>query len=261
MARTDTATKAQPAKKAQPEAPVNPFTGSNDVVAGMANDMLAEIQAVSAFNAKYMEPERDPNAPTQAKMVTQARDETTPEILELVNKYDAALTAVNQARETLANSMARKLGVTLAREVPKPEDVELTQVKSQRQRAVDIAKVLEKMASLTAAEGVAEFLKANPIPEVLRKGSYDPTAETSGTPKYRVTVTATRDGQEILTRTDGQGFTKAAQYSRKFHEKDKALAAPDFRKAWEAAGNTVEKTVQSPVTFEHDGVQYSISKR
>jgi hypothetical protein len=245
---------------------------NNPVLADLAASYLSTLDEVTEYNATYkVDRKVDPDAPTPNKMLAEAKKvrEEDNEANSLLDRWEALYEEIAAHKQRIADYMAGKLGITLVAEVPKPDADATSALREQRKSAVELGKTMAQIATLTGraqdGEALTSFLSANQLPEVGREGKADFTAETQTAPKYRVDVTARVNGNIVLSGDKGKGFTKAAQYGKQLHPGDNRQHAPsrdDFQKAWESAGNTPEKTVQSEVKFvTPDGVEYTIASR
>lgn len=210
-------------------------------------------------NAKVLEKAKELGNPTDANIAP------VTEIADFLTKYEDYLTAFNFARKELLEATAKHLGIVLTATNERDQTVE-GPLKEKRNQATQIALQLGNIANMTAdtvtKEAVKEFLESNPLPMVGRDQVRNFNAETSSVPRYRVDVTVTKGGDTLLTT---QGFSKAAaalSNSKFGYERGKSLNADDLRLAWEKAGNSATSPYAvSPVTFEDNGLVFTITKR
>jgi hypothetical protein len=185
-------------------------------------------------------------------------------ILELLKSYENAMETLAFARDALINATAGHLGVSLSTvgaERDKEKEVPLQEA---RKTGVSIGNLLNNIAAMNTdpvtSEGITKFLNENPLPVVGRNDAraLSSDASVASTPKYRLKVVITKDGAKLL---EADGITKAVQALNQpvfGYAKGTAPKADVLRKAWEAAGNGPGKTVQSTVTFQDNGLEYSL---
>lgn len=195
---------------------------------------------------------------------TDANVQPDTDIKAALTEWENAVNVMNVARRKVVTITASKMGITLsstAERDPQKEEA----LKEMHKTAVVIGTQLSMLAGLTtdanAASAVQEFLTENELPAIGRDSTRN-FGESGGkaTPKYRVTVEVFKNEKSLLK---AAGFTKtAAELSKpEFgYERGEQLKSDDLRKAWEAAGNSSEKTVTNPVEFEHNNLKYVITK-
>jgi hypothetical protein len=268
------------------EAEANPLTGTNPFpgfMSGFATKILEANSQISAHNVEMTKLAAMAKSAGMSsyqvlseakKLARPVEDDTKPnaQILTLLEAYEKAQETLNSARSSLVATTAKSLGVDLAQEAPEPDKDIVEALKVARKSAVAIAKQLVDMASNAnpndpSRKELEAWLAANPILVIGSDRVLDVTDATSGLARYRVDVTASINGQTLTVGTEefkgAKGFTKAAQLASKSgkHKRGESPDRDDFRKAWEAAGNTPDKTVQSTVDFTKDEVTYRLVKR
>ncbi len=230
---------------------------------------LEALDEIAAYNKLVLaESESEWNATkVLAKSVEMASNEDAnlinQKVKEARDAFERISAELSKARRNLIDVTAAELGISL--NVTDTRDPEAEKpLKEKRTLAVEIGKQLKTIAQMTtdesAATAVDEFLVANPMPAIGRDQVRSFTSDGKATPKYRVVVTVKKDGKELLSE---KGFTKAAQQLTNpifGYERGKAPKSDDLRAAWEKAGNTPEKTVQSTVEFEDGELHYTITK-
>lgn len=266
----DTPETVETSETPETETPVNriPDALNVPVLSDFCERYLSVLDEITAYN-KSVVAEKDSQW-TAAKVLEKARalgrpekdEDADKEILTLIEDYEKIVKAVADARTALVNKTAEKLGIQMSAVADRNPELE-GPLKEKRKVAVEIGQQLATIAKLTtnnqASEAVTAFLDANQLPAVGRDQMRSFSADGSkSTPKYRVTITVQKNGETVLTE---DGFTKTALALTKLHERGKAPKPEDFRKAWEAAGNTPENTVQPTVEFENLGFHYTITKK
>lgn len=259
----DTATEEKPRI---PEA-----LAGNPILAEFCKQYLEIVDEIAAYN-KVVLAEKDSEW-NGTKVLSKAKEFATeedqekvkPEIKSAFDKYEAALDAVNKARKAVIDVTAKELGINLSSVVERDKEAE-GPLKDKRSRAVEIGKQLSGLAELTtdknASSAVEEFLKSAPLPAVGRDQTRSFTdGGTGSTPKYRLKVEVIKDGNVLLSE---DGITKATLKLTQpvfGYDRGKALKPEDLRKAWEAVGNTPEKTVQERVEFVDNGLTFVMTKK
>jgi len=181
----------------------------------------------------------------------------------LVEQYDSLMSQANAARKAAAERAAELLGVTMHYTPPKPDESLVAKLKEERKAAIQKGKLLTEMAKWVpgTAETISAFLAEYPMPNLSGTSSVDLTSDgVSGTPKYRVDVSAVFEGKELLNGTAGRGFTNAVNAIRKLKIYPRGQA-PDqdyFRKKWEGREDGT-----SAVTWTDDtvGITYTVKAR
>jgi O6-methylguanine-DNA--protein-cysteine methyltransferase len=186
------------------------------------------------------------------------------DIKKALEAYEKLVNEVARARKEILDVTSKELGITLSATADRNPELEAP-LKEKRKIAIEIGTQLSMIAKMTSNEqasaAVTEFLSENPLPAIGRDQTRTFGNDGKATPKYRVTVEI-KKGDAVLLSEDG--FTKTALALTKptfGYERGKSLKSEDLRKAWEAAGNTSEKTVKSPVEFEDNGLTFVITKK
>lgn len=268
MANANAASKSRPADERLPD------VKGNTIIQDMMIEYLSTVDEISTFNDKYVETEKDPDAPTPWKMLGKAKDlereagsrdslrESDPEVATLLDDWDTVNAAVTDQKDRIGQYMAQRLGIELSPEKPKAPEHEVNSLKDKRTQAANKARTMAMFVQSSSDSQLntilGEFLERHKLPEVNRRGEWAATGTSAGAYKYRVDVTASRNGEVLFTE---KGFVKAAQAAAKLHGRGNKPQPQQFRTAWENAGNTPENTVQASVSFTHDGVDYAVSKR
>lgn len=243
---------------------------SNSILADFCKQYLSVFDEIANYNKEVLA-ERDSEW-TAAKVMEKARELGRPtdanvkpkeNVKNALEKFESLVTELAKARKAVLDVTSGELGITLSATAERNPELEAP-LKEKRKLAVEIGTQLGMIAKMTtdenASSAVEEFLGKNPLPAIGRD-----QARTFGgdggksTPKYRVTVVVTdKDGNEKVKE---DGFTKTALALTKLYERGKAPKSDTLREVWEKAGNTSEKTVQSPVTFEDNNLHYTITKK
>lgn len=240
----------------------------NPILAEFCKQMLQIIDEISTYNKDILA-ERDAEwNPT--KLIAKARELGHPEdanvkandeIAKAIDVWEELITQAATAKKKVLELTAKELGVTLTTTVERNAEAEAP-LRDKRKIAIEIGKQLSGLAEMTqnkaASEGVTSFLAANPVPAIGRDQVRSFGDSGKSTPKYRVHVEVTRNGEVVISE---DGFTKTGLALPKFSERGKALKAEDLRKAWESAGNTPENTVTDPVQFTHENLTFTITKK
>jgi hypothetical protein len=206
------------------------------------------------------------------KVLAKAKEFASPEDPAQVNEdvkkaydeFERLVTEMQNARKSVIDATAKVLGISLSDVAQRDPAVEAS-LKEKRKLAVEIGTQLSTIAKMTtdedAAKAVEEFFNAYPLPAIGREQTRSFTDDGKNTPKYRVEITVTKDGTQILKES---GFTKTAlKLSQPVfgYARGKSLKSEDLRKAWESAGNSPEETKQETVEFEDNGLFYTITKK
>lgn len=184
-------------------------------------------------------------------------------IKSALESWEKLIDQVTLAKKAVVEATAEELGIKLSATAERNPELEIP-LKEKRKLANEIGSQLSMMAEFTndanAKTTVTQFLEQNPLPAIGRDQVRTFGNDGGTTPKYRVTIEVKKDDEVLLTE---KGFTKTALALTKpafGYERGKAPKSEDFRKAWEAAGNTPDKTVQSPVEFDDNGLHFTITK-
>lgn len=204
------------------------------------------------------------------KVLEQARKFASPDdasqqdevIKKALDEFENAAAAAANARKNVLEVTAKKLGITLSATASRDAETEAP-LKEKRKTAVEIGTQLHTLAGLTtdknAKDVVEEFLKNFPMPAVGRDQVRTFGNDEKSTPKYRVKVTVTKDGHQILSE---DGFTKAAiKLSQPVfgYERGKALKADKLREVWEAALKNDSNLKET--SFEDNGLIYTLTQK
>lgn len=283
MTASTTARKSTPAK-ATAEKPENVETpevvetqekpripealSNNSILAEFCRQYLAVFDEISEYNKEVLA-ERDAEW-NAGKVLEKARelgrpaDANTPANQDIKNALEAWEKLVNEtarARKSVLDTTSKVLGITLSATSERNPETEAP-LKEKRKIAFEIGTQLSNIAKMTtdenASAAVVEFLANSPLPAVGRDQTRNFGDNEKATPKYRVNVTVSKDGNKLI---DEAGFTKAALALTKYYERGKSPKADKLRGMWESAGNSPEKTVTSPVEFQDNGLHYVITKK
>lgn len=226
-----------------------------DEITKYNKDVLAEKDATWT-PAKVIEKARELGNPTDANVKPNA------DIKSAIDDWENLITQVSQARKKVIELASKELGITLSATAERDPNVEAP-LKEKRTVAIEIGKQLSTIASMISDEkssaAVKDFLAANPMPAVGREQSHSFGESSSATPKYRVRVVITRNGEEVLNE---DGFTKASLAMTKLYERGKAPKADTLREAWEKAGNSQKNPYAVPVVeFDDNGLHFKLTKK
>jgi hypothetical protein len=254
-----------------PKVRVPEVLSANPILADFCKRYLDVLDEIQEYNKEVLaEKDSEWNA---AKVLGKAKEfaspddasKVKPEIKKVYDAYEKLLTEVANARKAVLDATSKELGVNLSAVADRDPATEAP-LKEKRKFAVEIGSQLATIAKMTtdeaATSAVNSFLNDNPLPAVGRDQTRSFTSDGSGsTPKFRVNVTVSKDGEVILSES---GFTKAALALTKpafGYERGKSLKADDLRNAWIKAGNTAEKTVQDKVEFNDNNLHFVITKK
>jgi len=233
------------------------YLGIFDEIAEYNKAVLAEKD--SEWNAnKVMEKAREFSRPTDKNTKPNA------DVKKLLDAYENLINETARARKAVLDATSKELGITLSATADRNPEMEAP-LKEKRKVAIEIGTQLSMIAKMTsdenASSAVTEFLASNPLPAIGRDQTRSFGDDGKSTPKYRVKVEVSKDGNVLLSE---DGFTKAALALTKpvfGYERGKAPKSDSLRGAWEKAGNTPEKTVQDTVEFEDNGLHFKITKK
>lgn len=242
---------------------------SNSILADFCRQYLSVFDEIANYNKEVLA-ERDSEW-TAAKVMEKARELGRPtdanvkpkeNVKNALEKFESLVTELAKARKAVLDVTSGELGITLSATAERNPELEAP-LKEKRKLAVEIGTQLSMIAKMTtdesASSAVEEFLGKNPLPAIGRDQARTFGGDGKSTPKYRVTVTVSdSDGNEKIKE---DGFTKTALALTKLYERGKAPKSDTLREVWEKAGNTPEKTVQSPVTFEDNNLHFVITKK
>jgi hypothetical protein len=246
----------------------------NNILASICQRYLDTFDKIAAYNKDVLA--KNDSDWTSTKVLEEARKlgrptdkDTKPNetISAALKKWESLVDEMNKARRAVIDETSKVLGITLSATAERNPEIEAP-LKEERKIAAEIGKQLAMLASITnddnSAKAVEEFLAKNPLPAVGRDqvhvfGSTDEKA----TPKYRVNVEVKIDDKVVVSES---GFTKAALALPKFYPRGEAPKSDKLRLAWEAAGNSAEKTVVNPVEFDDEGengaiLHFTITKK
>jgi len=244
---------------------------ANPILAEFCGRYLASFDEITEYNKQVLA-DRDSEW-NSTKVLEKARELGRPtdkdakpneDISKALKVWEDSVNAMNLARKSVLDKTSKVLNITLsATEVRSPE-LEAP-LKEKRKIAIEIGTNLNMLAKMTndetASSAVLEFLAKNPLPAIGREQTRSFGSEGVSTPKYRVHVQITKDGETLL---DEDGFTKTALALTKptfGYERGKAPKSDTLRTVWEKVGNTPEKTVKTPVEFDDNGLHFVISKK
>jgi len=209
----------------------------------------------SEWNAsKVMDKAREFARPTDAKDVKE-------NVKAAFDAFERLAGELAKARKNVLDVTSKELGISLSAVADRDPAIEAP-LKDKRKFAVEIGTQLSMLAKMTTDEAataaVTEFLASVPLPAIGRDQTRTFGTDGKSTPKYRVTVTVSRDGNEVVKE---DGFTKASLALAKHYDRGQAPKSDTLREAWEKAGNNSEKTVVDPVEFDDNGLHFLIKKK
>lgn len=226
-----------------------------DEIAKYNEEVLAEKDA--EWNpSKVLEKSKELANPTDANVPANA------DIKAARDEWEKIVGQAALARKKVIETTAKALGITLT--VTTERDAETEEgLKQKRKLAVAIGTQLSTIAEMTtdkdASAAVTTFFEKNPLPAIGRDQVRSFGSDGKSTPKYRVHITVSDKDGNVKVSEDG--FTKTALALPKYYERGKALKSETLRKAWEAAGNTPEKTLVDPVEFDDNDLHFVIKKK
>lgn len=247
---------------------------NNDLLRDFASRYLDGYDEIAAYNkAVLAEKTSEWNV---GKVLEQARNFARPTdknspvnntIKQALEKYESLVNEVAKARKNVLDLTSQELGISLSATSDRDPETE-ARLKDVRKTAIEIGTQLSMIAKMTAStneevsKAVDQLLAENPMPAIGRD-QVRTFGDNGGkaTPKYRVTVTVSKDGTQLES---FDGFTKAALALTKpafGYERGSAPKSDKLRAAWEKAGNTPEKTVKDPVEFDDNGLHFVITKK
>lgn len=243
----------------------------NSILSDFCSRYLAVVDEIASYNKevlaskdsewngpKVIEKARELGRPTDANV--KANDG----IASALDEWERLITQTAHARKAVLDLTSKELGITLSATQDRNPELEAP-MKERRKLADEIGKQLGNIAKMTtdekASDAVEKFLEANGLPAIGRDQVKSFGENEKATPKYRVNVTVSKDGTELLSES---GFTKTALKLTQAvfgYERGKAPKQDDLRKAWEAAGNTPETTTVNPVEFDDNQLHFVITKK
>ncbi len=244
---------------------------NNPIFADFCKQYLSIFTEISEYNKAVLAPRADGWTSTKifnaAKEMGRPEDANKPvneEVKSLLVAYENAMEALTFAKKDLITKAAEVLGIPVGNTQERDATVEEPR-KEKRTKANVIGTQLKSIADMLSDEnissGVLDFLNKYPLPAVGRDQARNFTSDSDSTPKYRTNVEISRDGEVLATES---GFTKAALALTKpmfGYERGKSPKANDFRTIWEKAGNSANATPTPTVTFEDNGLTFTITKK
>jgi hypothetical protein len=247
--------------------------GTNPILADFANKYLDIYNEIAKYNAEVLASKDSEwnigkvlaKANEFAKPTPDSGVKADSEILSLMKSYEELLIEVARAKKAVVDATAKKLGITLSATTER-DPIREEALKDKRGTAVVLGKRLNDIAEMFSdkemSDAIAKFLTNNPLPSVGRQSSHSFTDNGGkGTPKYRVKVEVFKGDEKLA---DFDGFTKAGtSLSNPMfgYKRGESLKADKFREAWEAAGNSSEKTVKNVVEFGDNGLKFVLTKK
>lgn len=246
---------------------------SNPILADFTKKYLAVYNEIAEYNREVLAAKD--SEWNVGKVMAKANEFAKPEpnsgvkadeeIASLMKSYEELLIQAARAKKSVVDATAKKLGITLSA-TSERDPVREEELKNKRSVGIVLGKRLNDIAEMFSdkemSSAIEKFLTQNPLPAVGRQSSHSFTGnDGKATPKYRVKVEVYK-GDEKLEEFDG--FSKAAlslSNSKFGYERGKSLKADAFRNAWEAAGNSSEKTTQSVVEFTDNGLKFVLTKK
>jgi hypothetical protein len=230
------------------------FLAVKDEIAAYNKDILAESD--SEWNVpKVLAKARELGSPTDANVPANES------IKNALTEWEKLVSSVNVAKRKVVELTAKEIGVTLSATAERNPQLEAP-MRDRRAMAVEIGKNLDLMKNMVqdkaTKDALTAFLQENELPAIGRDQSRKFGESEKSTPKYRVNVVVTKDGEEIVKES---GFTNTALALPKYYERGKSIKSETLREVWEKAGNTGEKTVQPVVEFEDNGLHFVITKK
>lgn len=249
------------------------YLSSNPILADFTKKYLDIYNKISEYNAEVLAAKDSEwnvvkvmaKATEFAKPAPGSGIKPNDDIASLMKTYEQLLIDVARAKKAVVDATAKELGITLSATSDRDPVREET-LKEERSVGVVLGKRLNDISEMFSdkemSAAIAEFLVKNPLPAVGRQSSHSFSgADAKASPKYRVKVEVFK-GDEKLEEFDSFSKAGVSLSNPKFgYERGKSLKADAFREAWEAAGNNSEKTVQSVVKFEDNGLTYVLTKK
>jgi len=262
---------AKATEKKGPDTRIPNLLSKNSILGDFCQRYIDVFDEITEYNKEVLA-ERDSEW-NAGKVLEKARELARPtdknvapndEIKSAIEAYENAVNALAQARKSVLDRTSKELGITLSATADRNPEIEAP-LKEKRKVAIEIGTQLSMIAKMTsdenASEAVTTFLSENALPAIGRDQTRTFGNDGKSTPKYRVHVKVTKDGQEVVSE---DGFTKAALALTKpvlGYERGKAPKSDVLREVWEKAGNTGEKTVAPTVEFDDNGLHFVITKK
>jgi hypothetical protein len=252
------------------------FLKKNSMFNEFITRFLKTYDDISAYNKEVLAEKTDgwtaSKVLEESKKLSENEDATkiVASVKEARDAFESVAAELAKARRNLIEVTSKELGITLSA-VGGERNSEIEEpLKLARKEALEIGKQMNLFAGMTQdaaiKEEVTKFFATYDLPAVGRNQTTTFGSESSTTtPKYRVNVTITNAEGEVLM--EKSGFTAASLNNTSFYERGKALKSDKMRAAWEAAGNTPDNTVTSPVVFTDEGaadvgtLTYTITKK
>lgn len=243
----------------------------NPMFTSLVTQYLSVYDEIASYN-KTVIAEKSDSEWTTGKLLAEARklaspDEGEPnkEIKDVYDIFERISTELAKARKAVVDATAKFKGISLSSVAAERDPAKEEELKEKRVPAIDIGKNMAMMAGLlndeAASTAIKDFLNKYQLPAVGRDQTRNFAQSGGSTPKYRVRVEVIKDGNVLLTE-DGFAKTGLALTQPVFgYERGKALKADKLREAWEAKGNTGEKTVEPVVEFEDNGLTFRITDK
>lgn len=238
----------------------------NAILADFCRRYLEIFDEITQYNKEVLSTSNDEWTPGKVleksrELGRPAQGEPNKEVKAALETYEELVNNTAKARRALLDITANAIGITLSATAVRDPETEAP-LREKRKFAITLGDQLATISKLTtdesASAAVTEFLKNSPLPAIGRDQTRTFGEDVKATPKYRVTVTVSRDGNVLVSE---DGFTKTGHALVKLYERGKAPKSDTLRTAWENAGNTPEKTVTNPVEFDDNGLHYVISKK
>ncbi len=233
------------------------------------NRYIAIFDELTEYNAKVLaEKNSEWNG---SKLLAKAKTlgnpdegEANAKIKTALDEFERLSSELSKARQNLISITAAEIGVSLSAVADRDPELE-TELKEKRKMALNIGTKLNGIAEMMDSSpniknAIISFFSEYPLPFIGREGASKTSSDgTTGTPRYRVTVTVTDSDGNV--KVEERGFTKAALALPKYYESGaERPTAETLRKAWESAGNNPTATVQETVTFEDNNLTFTIKK-
>lgn len=247
------------------------YLANNSILGNFCEQYLSALDAISAYNKEVLAAKSD--TWNSHKVFEKAREMARPtdnkikpvaDVKSALENFERLLDEMNKARKAVVDVTSKELGITLSVTAERNPEIEAP-LKEKRKLAATIGTTMSQIAGMTtdkeATDAVTEFLANNPLPAIGRDqvSTFGDNA-TPATPKYRVNVKVTKDGEQLM---DEDSFTKAAlKLSQPAfgYDRGQSLKSDKLREVWEKAGNSPTNSV-SPVVFQDNGLEFTLTKR